>query len=81
MLPTLGHTAVFELEDETHANVQVLAGSLRLVALNADHPLVICKQTPASELRPGVCHTPLALPMQSNSLDQDCSRRPRAHEV
>ena len=44
MLPALGHTAVLELEDETHANVEVLAVSLRGVALNADRPLVICKQ-------------------------------------
>jgi hypothetical protein len=44
VLPTLGHTAVLELEDQTHVNVQVLAVSLRAVALKADHPLVICKQ-------------------------------------
>jgi hypothetical protein len=44
VLPTLDHTPVLELEDETHVDVQVLAVSLRAVALNADHPLVICKQ-------------------------------------
>ena len=46
MLPTLSHPAVLELEDETHVNIQVLAVSLRAVALDADHPLVICKQVP-----------------------------------
>ena len=44
VLPTFGHTAVLELEEETHVNVQVLAVSVGAVALNADHPLVICKQ-------------------------------------
>jgi hypothetical protein len=50
VLPTLGHTAVLELEEETHVNIQALAVSLRGVALNADHPLVICKQVLQYEL-------------------------------
>jgi hypothetical protein len=45
VLPTLGHPAVLELEDEATVNSQVLAVSLRVVVVNADHAaVIICKQ-------------------------------------
>ena len=45
VLPTVGNPAVLELEENTVANIQVLAVSLRGAALDADHAVVIiCKQ-------------------------------------
>jgi hypothetical protein len=45
VLPTVGNTAVLELEDDAVADIQALAVPLRAAALDADYAvLVICKQ-------------------------------------
>src|SRR5436305_14071666 len=40
VLPTVSHPAVLELEDDAVGNIQVLAGSVRGAALDADHARV-----------------------------------------
>src|SRR3989441_9776141 len=44
VLPTVRNPAVLELEDNTVANIQVLAASLRGAALDADHAVVIIRK-------------------------------------